>query len=54
MLGRHPTRDNVFIANGGFKIGFGVAVKTGQVMADLVLTGQADIPDGFSVEANLV
>jgi glycine oxidase len=54
MLGRHPTRDNVFIANGGFKIGFGVAVKTGQVMADLVLTGQADIPDGFSVEVNLV
>ncbi len=53
MLGRHPLRRNVFIANGGFKIGYGVAVKAGEVMADLVLDGRADIPAGFSVEANL-
>ena len=53
MLGRHPTRENVFIANGGFKIGFGVSVKVGEVMADLVLNGQAEIPDSFTVEANL-
>jgi glycine oxidase len=52
MLGRHPTRDGVYIANGGFKIGFGVAVKAGTVMADLVLDGTADIPDGFLVEAH--
>ncbi len=51
ILGRHPTRANTFIANGGFKIGFGVAVKTGEVMADLVLTGAADIPEGFTIEA---
>lgn len=53
MLGPHPTRDRVFIANGGFKIGFGVVVKVGQVMADLVLDGAADIPDNFTVAANL-
>jgi glycine oxidase len=52
MLGRHPARDNVYIANGGFKIGFGVAVKTGAVMADLVLGGTADIPEGFLVDAH--
>lgn len=53
MLGRHPTRASVFIANGGFKIGFGIAVRTGEVMADLVLDGHADIPEKFTVEANL-
>lgn len=53
MLGPHPQRDGVFIANGGFKIGFGVSVKVGEVMADLILNGQADIPVGFSVAANL-
>ncbi len=53
MLGRHPNRAGVFIANGGFKIGFGVALKAGEVMADLVLNGSAEIPVGFSVEANL-
>ncbi|NOX74038.1 MAG: FAD-binding oxidoreductase [Alphaproteobacteria bacterium] len=53
MLGRHPLHDDVFIANGGFKIGFGVAVKAGEVMADLVLNGAADIPEGFLVEAHI-
>jgi glycine oxidase len=53
MLGAHPGRKNTFVANGGFKIGFGVAVKVGQVMADLVLTGAAEIPESFGVEANL-
>ncbi len=53
MLGKHPLQDRVFIANGGFKIGFGVAIRIGQVMADLVLTGVADIPASFTVSANL-
>lgn len=53
ILGAHPGQDRVFIANGGFKIGFGMAVKTGEVMADLILTGQADIPASFTVAANL-
>lgn len=47
ILGLHPIHKGAFIANGGFKIGFGLAPLVGQVMADLVLTGQADIPVGF-------
>jgi glycine oxidase len=53
IIGAHPGRANTYIANGGFKIGFGVAPKVGEVMADLILTGSADIPDTFTVEANL-
>jgi glycine oxidase len=53
MLGPHPTRPGVFIANGGFKIGFGMAPKVGDVMADLILAGHDTIPDEFRVEASL-
>ncbi|WP_456391393.1 NAD(P)/FAD-dependent oxidoreductase [Profundibacter sp.] len=54
MLGAYPNRDGHYIANGGFKIGFGMAPMVGKVMANLVLDEDAtDIPDEFSVEANL-
>ncbi|OYU62522.1 MAG: FAD-dependent oxidoreductase [Bradyrhizobium sp. PARBB1] len=54
MLGPWPGRPGHFIANGGFKIGFGMAPKVAQVMADLILTGDdSAIPAGFRVEANL-
>ena len=53
ILDRHPLRENVYIANGGFKIGFGVAVKVAQVMADLVIDGKADIPASFTLAANM-
>ena len=53
MLGAWPGRDGHFIANGGFKIGFGMAPKVAEVMADLVLDGRDTIPDGFRVEASL-
>ncbi len=54
MLGAYPGRDGHFIANGGFKIGFGMAPKVGEVMADLVLDGDAGgIPDAFTFEANM-
>lgn len=53
MLGAWPDRPGHFIANGGFKIGFGMAPKVGQVMADLVLDGRNTIPQGFEVAANL-
>lgn len=53
ILGQHPLYDHVFIANGGFKIGFGMAVKVGEVMADLVLNGHADIPESFTIAANM-
>jgi glycine/D-amino acid oxidase-like deaminating enzyme len=52
MLGAWPDRPGHFIANGGFKIGFGMAPKVGATMADLLLDGQDDIPEGFRVEDN--
>ena len=53
MLGPWPGRPGHFIANGGFKIGFGMAPKVAQVMADLVLEWRDTIPEGFRVEDNL-
>lgn len=53
MLGHWPDRPGHFIANGGFKIGFGMAPKVGQVMASLLLDGRNEIPLGFDVSDNL-
>lgn len=53
MLGAHPLHQGQFIANGGFKIGFGMAPKIAEVMADLVLEGTDNMPDEFRPEASL-
>ena len=53
MLGAWPGRPGHYIANGGFKIGFGMAPKVASTMADLVLEGRDAIPLGFRVEDNL-
>ena len=53
MLGAWPDRPGHFIANGGFKIGFGVAPGVARCMADLVLEGRDTIPDDFRVAASL-
>lgn len=53
MLGAHPLHPDQFIANGGFKIGFGMAPKVAEVMADLVLEDKDTIPDDFRPEASL-
>lgn len=53
MLGEHPLYPDQFIANGGFKIGFGMAPKVAEVMADLVLERQNNIPDDFRPEKSL-
>ena len=53
MLGHWPGRAGHYIANGGFKIGFGMAPKVAEVMADLVLEDRDTIPDAFRVEASL-
>lgn len=47
ILGSWPGRPGHYVANGGFKIGFGMAPKVAQVMADLILDGHDAIPDGF-------
>ena len=53
MLGAHPLRPGEYIANGGFKIGFGMAPKVAEVMAALILEGEDGIPEGFRPEASL-
>jgi glycine/D-amino acid oxidase-like deaminating enzyme len=53
MLGAHPLKSGAFIANGGFKIGFGMAPKVAELMADLVLDGVDRIPESFRPEASL-
>lgn len=49
ILGPWPGRPGHFVANGGFKIGFGMAPNVAKVMADLVLEGRDAIPLGFRV-----
>lgn len=50
VLGAWPGRAGAYVANGGFKIGFGIAPKVGEVIADLMLEGIDRIPAGFRVE----
>lgn len=49
LLGAWPGRSGHFVANGGFKIGFGMAPKVAEVMVDLALEGRDAVPDGFRV-----
>ncbi|MCA0042317.1 NAD(P)/FAD-dependent oxidoreductase [Celeribacter litoreus] len=53
MLGPWPGRDGHFIANGGFKIGYGMAPLAAKVLVDLILEGKDEIPEDFRVEASL-
>ncbi|WP_407929364.1 NAD(P)/FAD-dependent oxidoreductase [Jannaschia marina] len=48
LLGVWPGRQGHFIANGGFKIGFGMAPKVAEVMAELMLDGRDAIPEAFA------
>ena len=47
LLGAWPGRPGHYVVNGGFKIGFGMAPRIAQVMADLILDGRDTIPEGF-------
>ncbi|MCY3880089.1 MAG: FAD-binding oxidoreductase [Rhodobacteraceae bacterium] len=47
LLGPYPGKPDHYIVNGGFKIGFGLAPKIGETMADLILLGRDNIPDAF-------
>lgn len=49
LLGHWPDRAGHFVANGGFKIGLGLAPKIAMVMADLILRGHDDIPSVFQL-----
>ena len=50
LLGRHPGRESVYVANGGFKIGFGIAPGVARAMAELVLDGTDKIPKSFKLD----
>jgi len=52
ILGTLPGRKGHFIANGGFKTGFGMAPAIARMMADLVLEGRDCIPAPFRIEAS--
>ena len=47
LLGPWPGREGHYVANGGFKIGFGVAPMVAKVVVDLVLEGKDAIPADF-------
>ena len=49
LLGANPQRPRNYIANGGYKTGFGMAPKVASVMADLVLEGINRIPTEMSL-----
>ncbi len=51
LLGTWPDRPGHYIANGGFKIGLGIAPLVGCLMADLILEGKNAIPPDFRPEA---
>lgn len=53
MVGPWPDRPGHWVANGGFKIGFGMAPILGDLLADALLTGEDQIPEMFRVEASL-
>lgn len=50
LLGPWPERPGHFIANGGFKIGFGMAPKVADTMARLILEAEDTIPAGFRTD----
>lgn len=52
MLGPIPGLPRHFAALGAFKIGFGLAHKVGDTLADC-LDGRADIPQSFTIDAHL-
>lgn len=52
MLGPWPGRPGQFVANGGFKIGLGIAPEVARCLAD-VITANGTVPDGLRVEDSL-
>lgn len=52
LAGPWPGRPGQFVLNGGFKIGFGMAPLMARRMADLVLEGRADLPEGFRLQGS--
>lgn len=50
MLGPVPSLQQVYVAMGAFTIGFGIAHKVGEVLADFAGGGMYDLPKNFTVK----
>ncbi|MEM9267469.1 MAG: FAD-dependent oxidoreductase, partial [Pseudomonadota bacterium] len=48
MLGLAPGFERVFLANGAFKIGFGLAPKIGETLADMITGRAVELPESFT------
>ena len=53
MVGHLPGFDRVFVANGGFRTGFGVAPAVGAAIAALVAGERPVLPPGFLLTDHL-
>ncbi|WP_284154731.1 NAD(P)/FAD-dependent oxidoreductase [Algicella marina] len=53
MLGPVPGHSHVFVALGGFKIGFGIAPFAGKILADMIAGRSCDLPRSFGVESHM-
>ncbi|MGY9052727.1 MAG: FAD-dependent oxidoreductase, partial [Rhodobacterales bacterium] len=53
MIGPVPEVDGVFVAMGGFKVGFGLAHKVGVTLADLIQNKPTNLPKSFTIEHHL-
>ncbi|VDC23749.1 NAD(P)/FAD-dependent oxidoreductase [Pseudogemmobacter humi] len=51
LIGAWPGREGHFIANGGFKTGFGMAPRCAELLAALVLADEDGIPPAFRPDA---
>lgn len=49
IIGKVPTTKSIYVATGGFKIGFGIAHEIGKNMADILAGETPDIPEAFFV-----
>lgn len=53
MLGPLPGAEGVYVAGGGFKIGFALAPEIGRIMADMVDGEEVALPHGFALAEHL-
>ncbi|GHA59657.1 oxidoreductase [Amylibacter ulvae] len=53
MLGAIPKMDGVYVALGGYKIGFGLAHQSATMIADMIQGKPCDIPANFTVPHHL-
>lgn len=53
MLGPLPGLRGVYVATGGFRIGFGIAYAVSAFMADMVCGSMPILPPGFSLAEHL-